>query len=99
MVTKLISPKVAACRPPEHVKTVSEKAEAETEEAPNSLSHAHVDEHNSMNSIQLSPKSIIVRIEVHDTGVGIRPEDLVDHKLFRLVLSLSRYCRVYQYTL
>jgi hypothetical protein len=28
-----------------------------------------------------SPHSIVVRIEVHDTGVGIKPRDMIDNRV------------------
>ncbi|KAI5118222.1 hypothetical protein M0805_000718 [Coniferiporia weirii] len=44
------------------------------------LSTAQLVRHNSHDLNALD--SIVVRVEVHDTGVGIRARDLVDHKLF-----------------
>ena len=44
------------------------------------LSTAELVRHNSFDLNHLD--RIVVRIEVHDTGVGIRARDLVDHKLF-----------------
>lgn len=39
--------------------------------------------HNNMHSVPLSPLEwIVVRIEVSDTGCGIRQKDMVDSKLF-----------------
>lgn len=44
------------------------------------LSMAHLVRHNSYDAHTLD--RVVVRVEVHDTGVGIRAKDLVDHKLF-----------------
>ncbi|KAF8579926.1 hypothetical protein K439DRAFT_1522413 [Ramaria rubella] len=46
----------------------------------NRLSAHHLHEHNSMHTSPL--ESIVVRIEIQDTGAGIRSCDLVDNKLF-----------------
>ncbi|KAL5521632.1 hypothetical protein ACEPAF_2380 [Sanghuangporus sanghuang] len=48
--------------------------------APTLLSTAQLVRHNSVDLNSLD--RIVVRIEVHDTGVGIRARDLVDNKLF-----------------
>jgi osomolarity two-component system sensor histidine kinase SLN1 len=46
------------------------------------LSAAHLDQHNfGMKSVS-KLEWIVVRIEVVDTGYGIRPKDMVESKLF-----------------
>lgn len=45
------------------------------------LSTAHLSRHNSVEGMHELEK-IVVRIEVHDTGFGIRARDLIDKKLF-----------------
>ncbi|TDL25448.1 hypothetical protein BD410DRAFT_640014 [Rickenella mellea] len=49
-----------------------------------SLSILRLAQHNDMNEKHKTQAmdKIVVRIEVHDTGVGIKSKDLVDHKLF-----------------
>ena len=56
---------------------------AATAPSPTPLSAAQLVRHNSLDLNSL--ERIVVRIEVHDTGVGIRARDLVDNKLFRWV--------------
>ncbi|THH05365.1 hypothetical protein EW145_g4855 [Phellinidium pouzarii] len=62
----------------------AEKGELSPTSAPTSpttpLSAAQLVRHNSLNLNELD--RIVVRVEVHDTGVGIRALDLIDHKLF-----------------
>ncbi|KIJ55470.1 hypothetical protein M422DRAFT_240090 [Sphaerobolus stellatus SS14] len=47
---------------------------------PNILSAHRLNEHNS--NFESPPDNIIVRIEIEDTGPGIRARDLIDNKLF-----------------
>ncbi|KZT34639.1 hypothetical protein SISSUDRAFT_1052488 [Sistotremastrum suecicum HHB10207 ss-3] len=47
--------------------------------ATNPLSTNHLNQHNLDSS---AVDNIVVRIEVHDTGVGIRAKELIDNKLF-----------------
>lgn len=49
---------------------------------PAALSTTHLSKHDSIEAMKKLNR-IAVRIEVHDTGVGIRAGDLVDNKLFR----------------
>ena len=56
----------------------AEKGLPQTNATP--LSMAELVRHNSFDLNALD--RIVVRIEVHDTGVGIRSRDLVDNKLF-----------------
>ncbi|KAI0747292.1 hypothetical protein BC629DRAFT_1585210 [Irpex lacteus] len=46
------------------------------------LSSTHLARHNSIHTKPSSLEWIVVRIEVTDTGTGIRPKDMVDSKLF-----------------
>ncbi|TDL16755.1 hypothetical protein BD410DRAFT_901857 [Rickenella mellea] len=48
------------------------------------LSTSGVAQHNDVNEKRAAAalEKIVVRIEVHDTGVGIKAKDLIDHKLF-----------------
>ncbi|RPD57168.1 hypothetical protein L227DRAFT_565479 [Lentinus tigrinus ALCF2SS1-6] len=48
-----------------------------------SLSRSHLTQHNTLHSKPAPPLEwIVVRIEVTDTGCGIRPKDMVQSKLF-----------------
>ena len=53
--------------------------EGQTDVAP--LSAAQLSRHNSVEEMR-NLENIVVRVEVHDTGFGIRAKDLVDNKLF-----------------
>ena len=57
------------------------------------LSASYVSRHNSVEELKMLER-IVVRIEVHDTGVGIRPRDLVDNKLFSpyVQTEVSTFC-------
>lgn len=46
------------------------------------LSAERLSVHNSIEELKALSR-IVVRVEVHDTGVGIRARDLIDNKLFR----------------
>lgn len=55
------------------------------------LSEIRLSRHNSLNTTQSPPpapslppllENVVIRIEVQDTGVGIRPRDMIDNKLF-----------------
>ncbi len=46
------------------------------------LSAEKLSVHNSIEELKTLNR-IVVRVEVHDTGVGIRARDLIDNKLFR----------------
>ena len=47
------------------------------------LSKSHLNQHNVLTGKPAPPLEwIVVRIEVKDTGVGIRPKDMVQSKLF-----------------
>lgn len=41
-----------------------------------------------------SPQTIVVRIEVHDTGVGIKPRDMIDNRVCLRPLSTCLKSRV-----
>lgn len=45
------------------------------------LSTAQLSRHNSVDELH-NLENIVVRVEIHDTGFGIRAKDLVDNKLF-----------------
>ena len=48
-----------------------------------SLSRSHLTQHNTLHAKPAPPLEwIVVRIEVTDTGCGIRPKDMVQSKLF-----------------
>ncbi|KAI0738700.1 hypothetical protein C8Q80DRAFT_1113412 [Daedaleopsis nitida] len=53
-------------------------------ECPLQLSKSHLTQHNVLHGGKASPplEWIVVRIEVTDTGCGIRPKDMVQSKLF-----------------
>ncbi len=54
------------------------------------LSQSHLTQHNTLHSKPAPPLEwIVVRIEVTDTGCGIRPKDIVQSKLF------CEYCCMY----
>ena len=64
-------------------KSVRKQGQGEGPEVPGQgkpLSAASLVRHNSYDTHTLN--KIVVRVEVHDTGVGIRARDLADHKLF-----------------
>ncbi|GJE93893.1 hybrid sensor histidine kinase/response regulator [Phanerochaete sordida] len=46
------------------------------------LSYKHLEKHNSLHSKPPPIENIVVRIEITDTGCGIRPIDMVQCKLF-----------------
>lgn len=66
---------------------IVENEKAAEQPKPVPLSALQLSRHNSEDDVN-SVERIVVRIEVHDTGVGIRAKDLVDNKLFRSVSSL-----------
>lgn len=45
------------------------------------------DKANNTRSRSRPPHNIVVRIEVHDTGVGIKPRDMIDNRVSLLVLQ------------
>ncbi|PCH36400.1 hybrid sensor histidine kinase [Wolfiporia cocos MD-104 SS10] len=49
---------------------------------PHRLSATHLTQHNTIHSAPPPVEWIVVRIEVTDTGYGIRPKDMVQSKLF-----------------
>ena len=49
---------------------------------PHRLSASHLTQHNNTHSKPPPLEWIVVRIEVTDTGYGIRPKDMVQSKLF-----------------
>ena len=54
------------------------------------LSKSHLTQHNVMHAKPAPPLEwIVVRIEVSDTGCGIRPKDMVQSKLFCKHLCLT----------
>lgn len=53
--------------------------------ATNPLSTNHLNQHNLDSS---AVDNIVVRIEVHDTGVGIRAKELIDNKLCEFLFVL-----------
>ena len=59
------------------------EAEAEGEDFHHRLSKTHLNQHNVLHAKPAPPMEwIVVRIEVSDTGYGIRPQDMVQGKLF-----------------
>lgn len=46
------------------------------------LSRKHLARHNSIHSKPAVAENVVVRIEVSDTGCGIKPIDMVRCKLF-----------------
>lgn len=90
VVTKLIHPAPHSShgRPPTpqpSKDTDPEVKEKDHAEGGTALSITRLSQHNSIGvDGTTSPlNKIVVRVEVHDTGVGIRPKDLIDNKLFR----------------
>ena len=59
---------------------------------PHRLSASHLTQHNNTHSKPPPLEWIVVRIEVTDTGYGIRPKDMVQSKLF----SASHISRFWQ---
>ena len=58
-------------------------AEGERKDAFHRLSKNHLNQHNVLHAKPAPPLEwIVVRIEVTDTGCGIRPKDMVQSKLF-----------------
>jgi hypothetical protein len=55
------------------------------------LSRTHLSQHNLTHSNNPPLENIVVRIEVKDTGIGIRRRDMVQSKLFCEWWSLSFY--------
>lgn len=54
---------------------------ADTDPPSMPLSTAQLSRHNSVDELH-NLENIVVRVEIHDTGFGIRAKDLVDNKLF-----------------
>ena len=60
-----------------------------------SLSRSHLTQHNTLHAKPAPPLEwIVVRIEVTDTGCGIRPKDMVQSKLFCAFTALCVFVRV-----
>ena len=60
-----------------------------------SLSRSHLTQHNTLHAKPAPPLEwIVVRIEVTDTGCGIRPKDMVQSKLFCGFTALCVLVRV-----
>lgn len=55
---------------------------AEHKDRPPPLSSKHLARHNSLHNKPTPLETIIVRIEISDTGCGIKPMDMVQCKLF-----------------
>ncbi|KAJ3483065.1 hypothetical protein NLI96_g6565 [Meripilus lineatus] len=61
----------------------AEEGEGEERDPMSVLSRNHLTQHNSIHGKPPPPLEwIVVRIEVSDTGCGIRPKDMVESKLF-----------------
>ncbi|KZT07233.1 uncharacterized protein LAESUDRAFT_742984 [Laetiporus sulphureus 93-53] len=69
--------------PPESAQWEGKKyKEGQSPPIPHRLSATHLTQHNNVYSKPPSLEWIVVRIEVSDTGYGIRPKDMVQSKLF-----------------
>lgn len=53
-----------------------------SDKATNQLSVKHLERHNSMHNKPPPLEQIAVRIEISDTGCGIRPQDMIQCRLF-----------------